>query len=92
MVTTTPFAVLANAVSVALGGVVAHVAYRAHRRTASRPLWWLALGLATLTVAGVLGVADGLLGLDPAVARLGRAVALAAGFGLVAVALYRQVE
>ncbi|MFD1647299.1 DUF7521 family protein [Haloarchaeobius litoreus] len=92
MVSTTPFAVLANAVSVALGGVVAHVAYRAHRRTASRPLLWLAVGLAALTAAGVLGVADGLVGLDPTVRRLGQAVALAVGFALVAVALYQQVE
>ncbi|WP_256296532.1 DUF7521 family protein [Haloarchaeobius salinus] len=92
MVSTTAFAVLANAVSVALGGVVTHVAYRAHRRTASRPLLWLAVGLATLTAAGALGVADGLVGLDPAVRRLGQAVALAAGFALVTVALYQQVE
>jgi calcineurin-like phosphoesterase len=92
MVSTTPFVVLTNAVSVALGGVVTHVAYRAHKRTASRPLRWLAAGLAALTAAGALGVADGLVGLDPAVRQLGRAVTLAVGFGLVAVALFQQVE
>jgi hypothetical protein len=92
MVSTTPLVVLTNAVSVALGAIVTHAAYRAHKRTASRPLRWLAAGLATLTVVGVLGVADGLVGLDPAVRRLGRAVALAVGFGLIAVALFQQVE
>ncbi|WP_257298236.1 hypothetical protein [Haloarchaeobius sp. FL176] len=92
MVSTTPFVVLTNAVSVALGGVVTHVAYRAHRRTDSRPLRWLAVGLAALTAVGAVGVADGLLGLDPAARRLGQATALAVGFGMVAVALYQQVE
>ncbi|MFC4407299.1 DUF7521 family protein [Haloarchaeobius iranensis] len=92
MVSTTPFVVLTNAVSVALGGIVTHVAYRAHRRTGSRPLRWLAVGLAMLTAVGAVGVADGLVGLGPEVTRLGQAVGLAVGFGMVAVALYQQVE
>ena len=72
MVSTTPFVVLTNAVSVALGGIVTHVAYRAHQRTASRPLLWLAVS----AVGAAEAVDAGARSLSPLPAVIGGAYVL----------------
>ena len=92
MVTTAPFVVLANTVAVALGLVVTHVAYRAHQRTDSQSLLWLAVGFGMLTVAGTLGFAGGLTDGEPSPVTLGKDVVTAVGFGVFAFAVYRRVD
>jgi hypothetical protein len=88
MVDLVPFVLLAKAVTLALGLVVAHLGYRAYRRTDLAALRSLAVAL-TLVVFGVaLGAADMLLGIDAEVAGFVGSVVTAIGFVVLVHALY----
>lgn len=88
MVDLVPIVLLAKAVTLALGLVVAHLGYRAYRRTDLAALRSLAVAL-TLVVSGVaLGAADMLFGIDAEVAGLVGSVVTAVGFVVLVHALY----
>ncbi|MFB6218149.1 MAG: hypothetical protein ABEH77_03055 [Halobacteriaceae archaeon] len=81
--------VLAEAVTLALGGVIAHGAYRAYRRTGSPALRAFAAGFVAVTLGGVSGgVLHQVLGTDLLVGVLVRSLLTAAGFAVLAYSLY----
>lgn len=93
MVELVPFVVLAKAVVLAVGAVVAHLAYRAFRRTGSPALRSLAAAFGAITLGGVLGSGiDRLLGLGLEVGVFVNATLTAVGFALVAHAVYVAEE
>lgn len=88
MVDLVPLVLLAKAVTLALGLVVAHLGYRAYRRTDLAALRSLAVAL-TLVVAGVaVGATDLLLGVDAEVAGFAGSVVTAFGFVVLVHTLY----
>jgi len=88
MVDLVPLVLLAKAVTLALGLVVAHLGYRAYRRTDLAALRSLTVSL-TLVVAGVaIGATDLLLGVDAQVAGFVGSVVTALGFVVLVHTLY----
>jgi len=87
-----PLVWFATAVTFALGLAVAHLGYRAYRRTDLASLRSLSVALVLVVAGSALGVADQLLGVDAALAGLAGSVVTAAGFVVLAVALYGDDE
>lgn len=83
-----PITLLATAVTLALGLVVASLGYRAYRRTDRRGLRSLSVAFVLVVVGAALGAADLLLGVDSEVAGFAGSVVTAAGFVVLVVSLY----
>ena len=89
----TPALVVAlKAITLALGGLISYLSYRAYRRTEARPLWYLAVGFGVITFGALLaGV------LDQFPTGFGRTTALiiesgltAIGFAIITYSLYSE--
>jgi uncharacterized membrane protein len=80
---------LAVAVVLVLGGVVTAAAYRAFRRTGSRALRSLAIGIGVITVAAAAGATlHHVLAVDLALALLVQTMLTAVGFAALIASLY----
>jgi hypothetical protein len=82
--------VLADAVAVALGGVVTHLAYRAYRRTGRASLRSFALGVGLLTLASLGGGLAALLDVEQLASVLGTGLLAALGFAYLVYSLYAR--
>ncbi|NHN43291.1 hypothetical protein G9C85_16865 [Halorubellus sp. JP-L1] len=89
----TPALVVAlKAITLALGGLISYLSYRAYRRTGAGPLWYLAVGFGVITLGSlVAGVFDQFL------TNVGRGTALviesgltAVGFAIITYSLYTE--
>jgi hypothetical protein len=89
----TPALVVAlKAITLALGGLISYLSYRAYRRTNAGPLWYLAIGFGVVTLGSLAaGVFDQFL------ASVGRSSALivesgltAIGFAIITYSLYSE--
>jgi uncharacterized protein (DUF3084 family) len=89
----TGYIIAAKTVVLVLGGLITLLARRAARRTGSGALRWFAVGFAIITVGALLGGAlDWIAGLPLATVVLVESVLWAAGFGVLAHALYGSTE
>jgi len=80
-----------DAVLVALGGILAHFARQASRRTESPGLRAVAVAIGVVTVGTVLpGVAALGVGLDPAASLLAGTAVVTLGFVILAYSLYAE--
>jgi phage tail protein X len=85
--------VVASALTLALGGVITHLAYRAYRRTRSPVLRTFAAGFGLVTLGLLFGGGiHQLLGLDLLAGLLAQRVLTVAGFALLVYSLYAHVE
>jgi len=88
-ITTTTLIIGLKTLTLVLGGLITYLAYRAYRRTRSRPLGALALGFATVTLGTFLaGVVDQLLGAGFLVGLLIESALIALGFLIIVYSLY----
>ena len=72
-----------------LGGGIAYIAYKAHRRTESPSLRALAFGFGVVTIGALLaGIAHQLLGVDLRTGILINSILTALGFGIIIYSLY----
>jgi len=83
-----PLVLLATAVTLALGLVVARLGYRAYRRTDLPGLRSLSVAVVLVVAGAALGATDLLLGGEAALARLAGSVVTALGFAVLVLALY----
>lgn len=83
------FIVVGNAVVLALGGVITHLAYRAYRRTNQSELWTFAVGFGLITL-GLLGGGGlhQLIGAEILVGDTAQVSLSVIGFGFLAYSLY----
>jgi len=86
-------AVIASAATLALGGVITHLAYRAYRRTRSPVMRTFTAGFGLVTL-GLLfgGGVHQLLGLELVAGVLVQRLLTVAGFGLLVYSLYGHVD
>ena len=85
------FVVAANAVVLALGGVITHLAYRAYRRTRMEAMRRFAAGFGLITLGLLFGGGlHQLVGTGVLVAILAQVTLTALGFGVLAYSLYAQ--
>lgn len=82
--------VLVDAVAVALGGVVTHLAYRAYRRTEKASLRTFAAGVGLLTLASLGGGLAALLDVEQLTSVLGAGLLAALGFACLVYSLYAR--
>lgn len=80
--------VLVDAVTVALGGVVTHLAYRAYRRTEETSMRTFAAGVGLLTLASLGGGIAALLDIEPLASVLGAGLLAALGFACLVYSVY----
>jgi len=93
MIEPTPFVVALKALTVVLGGTVTYFAARAARATGSRALRSLAVGFGIVTAGSLLaGAVDQLLGLGIETGVFVQSLLTAAGFAVLARALYVETE
>jgi hypothetical protein len=86
------FVVIANAVVLALGGIITHLAYRAYRRTRLVTMRRFAVGFG-LTTLGLLfgGGLHQVVGTGVLVGVLAQVSLTALGFGVLAYSLYAEL-
>ena len=89
----TPALVVAlKAITLALGGLISYLSYRAYRRTNAGPLWYLAIGFGVITLGSLLaGVFDQFLtsvGRDSALVIESALTAI--GFAIITYSLYSE--
>ena len=83
------FVIAANTITLVCGGLVTALAARAYRRTGSRPLGALALGLALVTVGALIaGALHQFLGVDFRTGISVQSTFTAFGFAIMAYSLY----
>lgn len=83
------FVIAMNTVTLVCGGLVTMLAARAYRRTGSRPLGALALGLAFVTVGALIaGALHQILGVDFETGISVQSTFTAVGFAIMAYSLY----
>lgn len=86
-ITTTVVAL--KTISLALGGLITYLAFKAYRRTRSRSLRSLAVGFGLVTLGSLLaGVADLALGQDATTALVIQSALTAVGFAVIVHSLY----
>jgi len=81
-----------KAITLALGGLISYLSYRAYSRTDARPLWFLALGFGVVTLGSLLaGVFDQFVaGVERETALLVESALTAVGFAVITYSLYSE--
>lgn len=88
-VTATTLIIAFKTITLVLGLLITYLAYKAYRRTGFRPLGFLSLGFAIVTLGTLLaGVADQLLRADFLVGLLIESALIAVGFLVIIYSLY----
>lgn len=88
----TPALVVAlKAITLALGGLISYLSYRAYRRTNAGPLWYLAIGFGVVTLGSlVAGVFDQFLNVGRNSALVMESALTAIGFAIITYSLYSE--
>jgi hypothetical protein len=88
----TPTLVVAlKAITLALGGLISYLSYRAYRRTNAGPLWYLAIGFGVVTLGSLAaGVFDQFLNVDRNSALVMESALTAIGFAIITYSLYSE--
>ncbi|MDZ7849920.1 MAG: hypothetical protein U5K70_03595 [Halodesulfurarchaeum sp.] len=77
--------------TVVLGGLITYFAYRAYRRTEARPLRWLSIGFAIITLGTLFGgMVDQLLVTTREWAIVMESSLAVVGFGIILYSLYAE--
>jgi len=78
-------------ITLALGGLITFLAYRAYRRTGGAPLRALAAGFAVVTVGSIVGgVVDLFTAIDVVYGVVAQSVLTTIGFGIITYSLYAK--